>query len=128
MLMHEPDLAIATMHKLKKVGVKLSLDDFGTGYSNFGYLRRFPIDSLKIDQSFVHGVTTRAEDAMIVDSIIGLAQRMKLRVVGEGVETNEQLVYLSTRGCDELQGFLFSEALPADEFAALLKSGKQLKH
>jgi diguanylate cyclase (GGDEF)-like protein/PAS domain S-box-containing protein len=127
MLMHEPDRAIATMSKLKKVGVKLSLDDFGTGYSNFGYLRRFPIDSLKIDQSFVHGVTTRAEDAMIVDSIIGLAQRMKLRVVGEGVETNEQLVYLSTRGCDELQGFLFSKALPADDFAALLKSGKKLE-
>jgi diguanylate cyclase (GGDEF)-like protein/PAS domain S-box-containing protein len=125
-LMHEPDNAIATMHKLKKVGVKLSLDDFGTGYSNFVYLRRFPIDSLKIDQSFVQGITTRAEDAMIVDSIIGLAQRMKLRVVGEGVESKEQLAYLSTRGCDELQGFLFSKALPADEFAALLKSGKQL--
>lgn len=126
MLMHEPDRAIATMHKLKNVGVKLSLDDFGTGYSNFGYLRRFPIDSLKIDQSFVQGVTVRAEDAMIVDSIIGLAQRMKLRVIGEGVETNEQLAYLGTRGCDELQGFLFSKALPADNFKALLKSGKGL--
>lgn len=126
MLMHEPDRAIATMHKLKKVGIKLSLDDFGTGYSNFGYLRRFPIDSLKIDQSFVQGITSRPEDAMIVDSIIGLAQRMKLRVVGEGVETNEQLAYLSTRGCDELQGFLFSKALPGDDFAALLKSGKGL--
>jgi len=128
MLMHEPDRAIATMNKLKTVGVKLSLDDFGTGYSNFGYLRRFPIDSLKIDQSFVQGVATRAEDAMIVDSIIGLAQRMKLRVVGEGVETKEQLAYLSTRGCDELQGYLFSKALPADDFAALLKSGKKLEH
>jgi diguanylate cyclase (GGDEF)-like protein/PAS domain S-box-containing protein len=128
MLMHEPDRAIATMHKLKKVGVKLSLDDFGTGYSNFSYLRRFPIDSLKIDQSFVQGITTSAQDAMIVDSIIGLAQRMKLRVVGEGVESNEQLAYLSTRGCDELQGYLFSKALPADEFAALVKSGKQLEH
>jgi diguanylate cyclase (GGDEF)-like protein/PAS domain S-box-containing protein len=126
MLMHEPDRAIATMNKLKKVGVKLSLDDFGTGYSNFGYLRRFPIDSLKIDQSFVQGVTIRAEDAMIVDSIIGLAQRMKLRVIGEGVETSEQLAYLSTRGCDELQGYLFSKALSADEFAQLLKSGKGL--
>ncbi|MBA4383069.1 MAG: hypothetical protein C0406_10930, partial [Sideroxydans sp.] len=127
MLMHEPDRAISTMNKLTKVGVKLSLDDFGTGYSNFGYLRRFPIDSLKIDQSFVQGVTMRAEDAMIVDSIIGLAQRMKLRVISEGVETREQLAYLSTRGCDELQGFLFSKALPADEFAALLKSGKKLE-
>jgi len=128
MLMHEPDRAIATMHKLKKVGIKLSLDDFGTGYSNFGYLRRFPIDSLKIDQSFVQGVTLRAEDAMIVDSIIGLAQRMKLRVVGEGVESKEQLAYLSTRGCDELQGFLFSKALPAEDFATLLKIGKLMEH
>ncbi|MFA6119749.1 MAG: PAS domain S-box protein [Sideroxydans sp.] len=126
MLMHEPDRAIAAMQKLKNVGVKLSLDDFGTGYSNFGYLRRFPIDSLKIDQSFVQGVTMRAEDAMIVDSIIGLAQRMKLRVISEGVETNEQLAYLSTRGCDEMQGYLFSKALPADDFAAMLKRGEGL--
>ncbi|MDO8989482.1 MAG: EAL domain-containing protein [Sideroxyarcus sp.] len=126
MLMHEPERAIDTMHKLKKVGVKLSLDDFGTGYSNFGYLRRFPIDSLKIDQSFVRGVATRAEDAMIVDSIIGLAQRMKLHVIAEGVETADQLHYLRANHCDEIQGYYFSKPLPADEFARLLRSGKKL--
>jgi diguanylate cyclase (GGDEF)-like protein/PAS domain S-box-containing protein len=126
MLMNEPERAIETMHKLKKVGVKISLDDFGTGYSNFGYLRRFPIDSLKIDQSFVRGVASKPEDAMIVDSIIGLAQRMKLRVIAEGVETSDQLHYLRANHCDELQGYLFSKALPAEEFASLLVSGKKL--
>lgn len=126
MLMHEPERAIDTMNKLKKVGVKISLDDFGTGYSNFGYLRRFPIDSLKIDQSFVRGVAIRPDDAMIVDSIIGLAQRMKLHVIAEGVETAEQLHYLRANHCDELQGYYFSKALPADEFADLLRSGKEL--
>ena len=126
MLMNEPERAIETMNKLKKVGVSLSLDDFGTGYSNFGYLRRFPIDSLKIDQSFVRGVAIRADDAMIVDSIIGLAQRMKLHVIAEGVETIEQLNYLRANHCDELQGYYFSKALPADDFAELLRSGRQL--
>jgi diguanylate cyclase (GGDEF)-like protein/PAS domain S-box-containing protein len=126
MLMNEPERAIDTMNKLKKVGVKISLDDFGTGYSNFGYLRRFPIDSLKIDQSFVRGVAIKPDDAMIVDSIIGLAQRMKLHVIAEGVETAEQLHYLRANHCDELQGYYFSKALPADEFADLLRSGKIL--
>lgn len=126
MLIHEPEAAIETMRKLKKIGVKISLDDFGTGYSNFGYLRRFPIDSLKIDQSFVQGISARAEDAMIVDAIISLAQRMKLRVISEGVETLEQLSYLRTRGCDEIQGYYFSKALPQEEFSSLVHSGKTL--
>lgn len=126
MLMNEPERAIDTMHRLKKVGVRLSLDDFGTGYSNFGYLRRFPIDSLKIDQSFVRGVACKPEDAMIVDSIIGLAQRMKLHVIAEGVETADQLHYLRANHCDQMQGYLFSKALPADEFAELLRSGRRL--
>jgi diguanylate cyclase (GGDEF)-like protein/PAS domain S-box-containing protein len=126
MLIHEPELGINTMLELKEVGVTLSLDDFGTGYSNFGYLRRFPIDRLKIDQSFVQGVVTRPEDAMIVDTIIGLARRMKLKVVGEGVELEEQLEYLRDNGCDELQGYYFSKPLPAAEFADLLLNWKKL--
>lgn len=126
MLMNEPEHAIDTMNKLKKIGVKISLDDFGTGYSNFGYLRRFPIDSLKIDQSFVRGVAIKPDDAMIVDSIIGLAQRMKLRVIAEGVETADQLHYLRTNHCDEIQGYYFSKALPAEAFAELLRSGRRL--
>ncbi len=126
MLMHDTERAIDTMQKLKKIGVKISLDDFGTGYSNFAYLRRFPIDSLKIDQSFVQGLTDRPEDAMIVDAIISLAQRMSLRVIGEGVETRAQLDYLRDNKCDELQGFYFSQALPPREFALLLSNGKQM--
>ncbi len=126
MLMHDTERAIDTMQKLKKIGVKLSLDDFGTGYSNFAYLRRFPIDSLKIDQSFVQGLTDRPEDAMIVDAIISLAQRMSLRVIGEGVETRAQLDYLRDNKCDELQGFYFSQALPPGEFALLLSNGKKM--
>lgn len=126
MLMHDPENAIATMQRLKNVGVKISLDDFGTGYSNFAYLRRFPIDSLKIDQSFVHGVTTRAEDAMIVDTIINLAHRMQLDVIAEGVETAEQLAYMRANHCDELQGYYFSKALPHNEFAEMLRSKKSL--
>ena len=126
MLVHDPESAINTMQRLKQIGVKLSLDDFGTGYSNFAYLRRFPIDSLKIDQSFVQGVTDKPEDAMIVDAIISLAKRMDLRVIGEGVETLEQLNYLRDKQCDELQGYYFSHALPPEQFALLLRSGKTL--
>ncbi|MCK9201138.1 MAG: EAL domain-containing protein [Gallionella sp.] len=126
MLMQEPDRAIETMHKLKQLGVKISLDDFGTGYSSLGYLSRFPIDTLKIDQSFVRGVTTVPDDAEIASAIIGLAHRMKLRVVAEGVETADQLAFLRGNDCDELQGYYFSKPIPADDFAALVRSGKML--
>jgi len=126
MLMQEPDLAIETMHKLKQLGVKISLDDFGTGYSSLGYLSRFPIDTLKIDQSFVRGVTTVADDAEIASAIIGLAHRMKLRVVAEGVETADQLSFLRNNDCDEIQGYYFSKPIPADDFAAMVRSGKML--
>jgi diguanylate cyclase (GGDEF)-like protein/PAS domain S-box-containing protein len=126
MLMHEPEQAVTTMHKLKQLGVKISLDDFGTGYSSFGYLSRFPIDTLKIDQSFVRNVVTDPDAAEIASAIIGLAHRMKLRVVAEGVETGDQLAYMRTNGCDELQGYYFSKPLAAEAFAGLLRSGKSL--
>jgi diguanylate cyclase (GGDEF)-like protein/PAS domain S-box-containing protein len=126
MLMNEPENAIETMRRLKALGVKLSLDDFGTGYSNFSYLRRFPIDRLKIDQSFISGMTTRQEDAMIVDTIINLAHRMNLNVTGEGVETTEQMDYLREKHCNELQGYLFSHAIPPASFAELLRNGDAL--
>ncbi|HEX5363492.1 MAG TPA: EAL domain-containing protein [Gallionella sp.] len=126
MLMQEPKRAIDTMHKLKQLGLKISLDDFGTGYSSLGYLSRFPIDTLKIDQSFVRGVVTDPDDAEIASAIIGLAHRMKLRVVAEGVETPEQLAFLRSNHCDELQGYYFSKPLPADDFAALVRKGKTL--
>ena len=127
MLMPEPEQAVATMHKLKQHGVNISLDDFGTGYSSFGYLSRFPIDTLKIDQSFVRGVVTDPDAAEIASAIIGLAHRMRLRVVAEGVETADQLAYMRTNDCDELQGYYFSKPLAADDFAELLRSGKSLE-
>ncbi|HCI13643.1 MAG TPA: hypothetical protein DFK12_06700 [Gallionellaceae bacterium] len=126
MLMQELDRAIETMHKVKQLGVKISLDDFGTGYSSLGYLSRFPIDTLKIDQSFVRGVPSVADDAEIASAIIGLAHRMKLRVVAEGVETADQLSFLRSNECDEVQGYYFSKPIPADDFAALVRSGKTL--
>lgn len=126
MLMFEPERAIETMQKLKKIGVKLSLDDFGTGYSNLAYLRRFPIDSLKIDQSFVRGMIADPGDAEIASVIINLAHRLKLSVIAEGVENEAQLAFMRTNNCDELQGYLFSKALPATEFTGLLRSGRTL--
>jgi diguanylate cyclase (GGDEF)-like protein/PAS domain S-box-containing protein len=126
MLMVEPDHAVATMLKLKQIGVKISLDDFGTGYSSFSYLSRFPIDTLKIDQSFVQDVTTEPNAAEIASAIIGLAHRMNLRVVAEGVETEAQLAYLLEKNSDEIQGFHFSKPLTPHDIAAMMRSGKSL--
>jgi diguanylate cyclase (GGDEF)-like protein/PAS domain S-box-containing protein len=126
MMMHEPERAIETMQNLKKLGVKLTLDDFGTGYSNLAYLRRFPIDSLKIDQSFVHGMITDPGDAEIANIIIDLAHSLKLSVLAKGVENTDQLSLMRSKGCDELQGYLFSKALPASQAGEMMRSGKTL--
>jgi len=126
MLMFEPERAIEIMQQLKNLGVKLSLDDFGTGYSNLAYLRRFPINSLKIDQSFVRGMINDPGDAEIASVIINLAHRLKLSVIAEGVENEQQLSFMRDNDCDELQGYLFSKALPASEFTDLLRSKKTL--
>jgi diguanylate cyclase (GGDEF)-like protein len=125
-VMHDVDAAVATMKGLKALGVGLSLDDFGTGYSSLSYLKRFPIDDLKIDKSFVHDVTTDPDSATICNSIIGLAHSLKLRVIAEGVETEAQMQYLRQRGCDEVQGYLFSKPLPVDEFARMLGQERRL--
>ena len=111
---------ITKLRKLKKLGVKLSIDDFGTGYSSLNYLKRFPLDRLKIDQSFVRNLTSNADDSAIVLSVIGLGHSLNLKVVAEGVETKEQLAFLTANRCDEMQGFYFNEPLSAEEFAALL--------
>lgn len=121
MLMDDPDQTLNTLQQLKQLGVHLSLDDFGTGYSSFGYLSRFPIDALKIDQSFVRNIASEKESALIAVSIIDLAHNMGLRVVAEGIETQEQLEYLSARGCDEMQGFLFFRPLEASAFERVLQ-------
>ncbi len=123
MLMRDIDSTLAQLRRFKEIGVRLSLDDFGTGYSCFAYLSRFPIDTLKIDQSFVRDLVSDANTAGVVASIIGLAHRLGLTVVAEGVEREAQLGLLRKLGCDEIQGYLFSRPLPEDEYLALLAEG-----
>ncbi|MDP2432502.1 MAG: EAL domain-containing protein [Pseudomonadota bacterium] len=126
MLMDDPESAVIQLQRLKSLGIKLSLDDFGTGYSSFTYLSHFPIDTLKVDQSFVRHMVSNAKIAGIVAAIIGLAHKMHLHVVAEGVESEAQLAYLRRLGCDEIQGYFFSHPLPESEYLALLGAGKTL--
>ncbi|MFJ3048419.1 EAL domain-containing protein [Herbaspirillum chlorophenolicum] len=121
LMMTDVEHAIGILTGLKELGVRLSIDDFGTGYSSLAYLKRFPIDVLKIDRSFVRDITIDADDAAITASIISLARHLKLRVIAEGVETDEQLDYLRHYGCDEIQGYLFSPPVPAEKFEQLLR-------
>jgi len=112
------------MQELKAHGFQFSIDDFGTGYSSLAYLKQLPLDTLKIDQSFVRDITTDLNDAAIVDSILAMSSRMGFRVVAEGVETVEQLEFLTTHQCDLYQGYLYSRPVPAEEFEALLQRSK----
>jgi EAL domain-containing protein (putative c-di-GMP-specific phosphodiesterase class I) len=111
------------LNTFRAKGVKLAVDDFGTGYSSLNYLSRFPIDALKIDQSFVHEITTRPADTTIVTAVIGLGRSLKLRVIAEGVETQEELAFLQAHLCEEAQGYYFSPPVPPEQFAALLETG-----
>jgi len=111
---------VAKMHALKALGVKLSLDDFGTGYSSLSYLKQLPLDQLKIDQSFVRDIATDPNDAVMVKTIIDMAQNFRLNVIAEGVETEAQLGFLKQNGCMAYQGYLFSKPVPIDQFEALL--------
>ncbi len=119
--MQDVEHTTATLHRLREMSVKISIDDFGTGFSSLSYLKRFPIDKLKIDQSFIRHLASDENDTAITNAIITLGHSLKLRVIAEGVETEEQFAYLRDGGCDEVQGFLFSEALPAGEFEKYLK-------
>jgi diguanylate cyclase (GGDEF)-like protein len=121
-VMTNPEDSAAVLEQLSRMGVLVSVDDFGTGYSSMSYLRRFPIDKLKIDRSFITDLTTRADDASIVQGIVSLAHSLRLKVVAEGVETIEQLKFLQSVGCDQYQGYHFSPPLPATEFAELVSS------
>jgi diguanylate cyclase (GGDEF)-like protein/PAS domain S-box-containing protein len=115
-LMTNVDRAIGTLTELKQLGVSLTVDDFGTGYSSLAYLKRFPIDMLKIDRSFVRDVANNLNDEQIVVSIISLAHNLSLKVVGEGVETKEQIAFLQRHGCDVMQGYFFGVPMPAESF------------
>jgi EAL domain-containing protein (putative c-di-GMP-specific phosphodiesterase class I) len=121
-VMSNVEFIIGVLHRLRGMGVGISVDDFGTGYSSLSYLKRFPIDSVKIDRSFVRDLATDASDAAIVTTIIAMARNLNLRVVAEGVETEEQLEFLRRRGCDEFQGYLVSRPVPAQAFTRLMTS------
>ncbi|QOY92614.1 EAL domain-containing protein [Massilia sp. UMI-21] len=124
MMMADVEAAIETMRCLKAMGVKLSIDDFGTGYSSLAYLKRFPVDVLKIDRSFVHDIVLSPDGAAMVDAIISLAHGLRMQVIAEGVETIEQLDYLRGRGCDEVQGHIFARPEPVQQVEALLRKGR----
>jgi EAL domain-containing protein (putative c-di-GMP-specific phosphodiesterase class I) len=117
MIMGRGDDAVELLGQLKALGIRLSIDDFGTGYSSLAYLKRFPIDELKIDRSFVCDIPHDESDAEIAATIVAMARNLKLQVVAEGVETPEQAAFLVERGCTLCQGHLFYPALPADAFA-----------
>jgi diguanylate cyclase (GGDEF)-like protein len=119
-VMTDPEGTAAILEQLSRMGVLVSVDDFGTGYSSMNYLRRFPIDKLKIDRGFLKDLISSTDDAAIVRAIISLAHSLRLKVVAEGVETPEQLRFLRTLGCDQYQGYHFSPPLPAREFAQLV--------
>ena len=121
--MDNPEGTIELMHRLKEIGVALSIDDFGTGYSNLSYLKRFPVDKLKIDKSFTRGLARDQEDRSIVTAVIRLAHSLGLRAIAEGVETAGQLELLAKEGCDELQGYLFSKPLPEPLAMQMLRVG-----
>lgn len=116
LLMDDTEASITTLKKLKEWGMHVSIDDFGTGYCSLAYLKRFPIETLKIDRSFVMDITTDPDDAAICSAIIALGHKLRLNVTAEGIETSEQLEFLKQQGCDEAQGFYFSKPLPAAEF------------
>jgi diguanylate cyclase (GGDEF)-like protein/PAS domain S-box-containing protein len=122
-LMEDAESTASVLQELKSMGVHLAVDDFGTGYSSLSYLRQFPIDVLKIDQSFVHQITADPDDSTLVNAIINMGNSLKHRVVAEGIETREQRAYLQTQRCAEGQGYLFSRPLAAAQFAHLLQMG-----
>ncbi len=122
-VMSDPEESVAILERLSRMGVIVSVDDFGTGYSSMSYLRRFPIDKLKIDRSFITNVITSADDASIVQAIISLAHGLRLKVVAEGVENAEQVAFLQNLGCDHYQGFYFSRPVNAAAFEEMLRSG-----
>lgn len=125
-LMKKIEQVITIMDEINALGVTLSLDDFGTGYSSLSYLKRFPIDSLKIDRSFTIGLPDDLNDCAIASTIISISQQLGHKVIAEGVETVAQLEFLRNLGCDEIQGYLFSQPVPAEEFERMMREGKRL--
>lgn len=124
-IMHNTDHTITILQVVAGLGVHLSIDDFGTGYSSLSYLKRFPIDTFKIDRSFIRDIPHDADVAAIASAIIAMAHALDIRVIAEGVETEEQLAFLSVRRCHGVQGLFFSKPVPAKDVPALLLPGMQ---
>jgi EAL domain-containing protein (putative c-di-GMP-specific phosphodiesterase class I) len=121
--MHDVDFTRKVLGNLKEMGVQVAIDDFGSGHSSLNYLKQLPIDDVKIDQSFVRDLATDSNDAAIVGSIVAMTHELNLKVVAEGVETEEQLMFLRDRQCDVVQGFLFSKPVPADVVEQIIARG-----
>jgi EAL domain-containing protein (putative c-di-GMP-specific phosphodiesterase class I) len=125
MVMRNAPMTITKLNQLRELGVRIALDDFGTGFFSLSYLKLFSIDTLKIDHSFIQDIALDSKDTAITKTMIALARRLHLNVVAEGVETIEQLSFLRTRKCDEIQGYILSKPLPEEEITAFLKCDKQ---
>ena len=121
--MKRAEVAETILTALRAIGVQVAIDDFGTGYSSLSYLRKFPVDVLKIDQSFIRQIGATPDETGIVTAVSSMAHSLKLRVVAEGVETREELAFLRAHHCDEVQGYYFSRPVPAPQFAELLRAG-----
>jgi len=126
-IMENPEAAAELLTEIRDLGARVAIDDFGTGYSSLSYLKRLPIDTVKLDRSFVKGATSHPDDAALVMAIITLAHNLGLKVIAEGVETDEQMNFLRLLRCDEAQGYLFSKPVPAGVFESTLTPGPQRK-
>ncbi|MGE4528302.1 MAG: EAL domain-containing protein, partial [Rhodospirillaceae bacterium] len=122
-LVEDIDQTVETLSRLKRLGLTIAIDDFGSGYSSFGYLTRFPIDSLKIDRAFVCNIPVSTDDMTVARAIIGMAKNLDLKLVAEGVETVEQARFLKDHGCDMAQGYLYSRPVPASAYLRLVADG-----
>jgi EAL domain-containing protein (putative c-di-GMP-specific phosphodiesterase class I) len=118
--MQDIDATVEKIRELKRLGVRLSVDDFGTGYSSLSFLRRLPVDRVKLDRSFVQDITRNADDAAIATAVIAMSHGLRLSVVAEGVETEEQLAFLRGHGCDAMQGRLFSPPVASEDLEVLI--------
>ena len=121
MVMRNPTRIIAVLTKIKNMGVRLAIDDFGTGYSSLAQIKHFPVDTLKVDRSFIRNIPQDAADKAITEAIIAMGNTLSLNVIAEGVETEDQMIFLDEHSCDEMQGYYFSKPIMPEQFADILR-------